>query len=259
VAVIATNPSGGGLPSAATPERNFLARVTRSPVLLPIVGPDGNPVEVSRGSVVITANEGRFRSQMLMTPELLVASGEEQEIFSGNNIPVPVSESSGDGEIRAGDALQTRTNVERRDTGTTLRVKPTVGKQGGVQLELHVEVSALSGSAAGDVDRVGPTFTERSIEANVHLTTENSVVIAFATQPLVFHTLVGVPYLSRIPLLGALFRTTVSETSQSTLLVTVRAVSEREGAALLSSFLEEHVLAFESEESWPPPAARSDG
>ena len=47
----------------------------------------GNPVEVSRGSVVITANEGRFRSQMLMTPELLVASGEEQEIFSGNNIP----------------------------------------------------------------------------------------------------------------------------------------------------------------------------
>jgi general secretion pathway protein D len=255
VAVIATNPSGGGLPSVATPERSFLSRVTRSPVLLPIVDPDGNPVEVSRGSVVITANEGYFRSQTLITPELLVASGEEQEIFSGNNVPVPVAQASS-GE--AARALETRTNVERRDTGTTLRVKPTVGEQGGVRLELLVEVSALSGSAAGNVERVGPTFTERSIEANVHLTTENAVVIAFATQPLVFHTLVGVPYLSRIPLLGALFRTTVRETSQSTLLVTVRAVSEREGAALLSSFLEEQYLALELEESWPP-AARSDG
>jgi general secretion pathway protein D len=129
-----------------------------------------------------------------------------------------------------------------------------VGQSGGVQLELHVEVSAISGSAAGDVERVGPTFTERRIEANVHLETENVVVIAFATQPLVFHTMVGVPFLSRLPFLGALFRTTTRQTSQSTLLATVQAVIEREGAGLLSSVLEEHLLVLAAEESPPPPA-----
>ena len=59
--------------------------------MIPFVDSMGNPASliVPRESAVLTANDGRVHSTTLMRPHLRMLAGEEQEIFAGNNIPIP--------------------------------------------------------------------------------------------------------------------------------------------------------------------------
>ena len=98
IAGVLLDPTGGGFlqPGAGTGPA-YAARFTRAPLVFPIVDSDGNPLaplEVPLGTAVLTANDGRVNSTTLMRPHLRMLAGEEQEIFAGNNIPIPVSSTS---------------------------------------------------------------------------------------------------------------------------------------------------------------------
>ena len=95
IASVFMDPTGGGFlqPGEGTGPA-YAARFTRAPLLLPIVDADGDVVgtlPVPRGTAVLTANEGVADSTVLMRPHLRMLAGEEQEIFAGNNLPIPVS------------------------------------------------------------------------------------------------------------------------------------------------------------------------
>ena len=114
----------------------------------------------------ITMNARTIRTDVLIRPNLLITSGDEHEIFAGDNIPIPVSQSAGGAAaIAQSPSLTTRKNIERQDVGTYLRLTPTVGEQGGVTLELNLEVSSLAESVAGDVEKVGPTISQVNVES----------------------------------------------------------------------------------------------
>ena len=57
---------------------------------------DGVPIDVvvPRETAAVTATDRQIRTQILSRPHLLLMSGEEQEIFAGDNIPIPIQESS---------------------------------------------------------------------------------------------------------------------------------------------------------------------
>jgi general secretion pathway protein D len=114
-------------------------------------------------------------------------------------------------------------NIERKDVGTSLRVTPTAGAQGGVILELRVEVSSLADSVAGPVERVGPTIRQTTVEATIRLQGSEVAVIATAAQPKIERRTTGVPWLMDIPVLGWAFRTTNDQTVNHHLLVAARA------------------------------------
>ena len=118
-----------------------------------------------------------------------------------------------------------------------------------------MEVSAISPNLVGGVDRVGPSIAERSIEAVVHLHSENTAILAFAAQPIEQRTVVGVPFLSQLPLLGTFFRTTTGSTMTSTLIATVKAVIERDEALALTAELEQHLATLDAAERNPAVAA----
>ncbi len=218
-AEIALDPSGGGLiqPGQGT-TAGGAARVTSNPLLFPIVDANGNPTAVllPAESFVITADEREVESRILLRPHLLVASGEEQQIFVGDNIPVSVASAT------QGNVLQTQTNVERYDVGTTLRVRPTLGEQGRIQLELRIETSQVGPSAAGDVDVVGPTILERSVETTVHLADGEWAVVGLGHQPELQQRVVGTPFLMNVPVLGNFFRTTRDRELISQLVIAVQ-------------------------------------
>ena len=210
-----------------------------------------------------------------MRPTLLITSGDEHEIFAGDNVPVPVAareeprgserppergrpepEPRGPGRARpsrprsarergAGRGVRDRRtgtgttgtgtdwsncvvfavsqNIERKDVGTTLRVTPTVGAQGGVTLELRVEVSSLTESLAGPVEEVGPTIRDVTIESTIRLQGGEIAVIATAALPELQRKTTGIPWLMDIPVLGWAFRTTDEQTLNRHLLVAARA------------------------------------
>jgi general secretion pathway protein D len=114
----------------------LVVRFTRKPFLLPIVGADGKPttVAVPSGAAQITASAGEAVVRNLSAPYLLAASGEEQHIFAGENVPIPVSSVGSDPNAptststtvpgRVGSDFQISQSIQRQDVGIDLRVKP---------------------------------------------------------------------------------------------------------------------------------------
>ena len=233
IATIAGNPSGGGIPSGPTPERPFAAVFTRSPLLVTFVDPStGQTVTVPlpREKASFTLNKRNVNSDVLLRPTLLITSGEEHEIFAGDNIPIPVASTGTGGaggtqatRTVADPSLTTRQNIERQDVGTSLRLTPTVGEQGGVTLGMHLEVSSLAESEAGPVEEVGPTISQITIESTIRLRGGEVAVIASAARPRIEKNVTGVPWLKDIPGLGWAFRFTTDQNRKRHLLVAVRA------------------------------------
>jgi len=114
-------------------------------------------------------------------------------------------------------------NIERKDVGTSLRLTPTLGEKGGVTLKLRVEVSTLSESTVGPVERVGPSIREIIVESTIRLQGGEIAVLATAARPHLEKTATGVPWLMDIPVLGYAFRATTDQTVNRHLLIAARA------------------------------------
>jgi general secretion pathway protein D len=211
--------------------------------LIPIVDPLGNPItlEIPREQAALTAEGREILIRELMNPSLFVASGKEHEIFAGDNVPVPVARAD------ATNPLQVSQNVERQDVGLLLRVRPTVGQQGGVRLELDLDVSSIRESLAGDSRRVGPTFAQRQLSTTIHLEEGDVAVVGFATLPRATQRMVGVPILHSVPFLGFLFRSMEERWLETTLLVSVQAAIVREETASLTRALRHQLAAAEGD------------
>jgi general secretion pathway protein D len=217
-------------------EEGGLLRFAREPVRL--VGLDGAGGEEMVGTVpndaaALLARQRRVDARVLLRPHLLVASGEEQEIFAGDNIPIPVASSTGaaggtqpvggEAEPVFVDPLVLRTNIERQDVGVRLRVKPTVGLGGRLRLELEIEATRVGESTLGDVEEVGPTLLSRELTSSLGLADGEVAILGGRGEPVRRRVESGVPFLQDIPFLGQLFRSTRDELVQSHLLVAVQA------------------------------------
>jgi general secretion pathway protein D len=237
VGAVLVNPSGGGLQALGGGDASTLVRFTRAPLLVPVVGPGGTvqTLSIPRDSYALTADERELEVRTVARPRLLVANGEEQRIFVGDNVPVPRAQSG------TGSPLEVRQNVERHDVGLQLDVRPTLGQEGGVRLELQIHQSRITESLAGDTDRVGPTFAERELAATVRLEHGEIAVVGFLSGPSQATREVGVPWLRSIPVLGFLFRNTLEVELESTLLIAVSATLRREGAEQLAMELRRHL------------------
>ncbi len=225
LATVFANPSGGGIPTAPTTGRPFLASFTRAPLLLTLVDPVTGasiPITLPREKGAISMNGRTVKTDVLMRPRLLITSGDEHEIFAGDNVPIPVARTE-TGGAQATVSLATQQNIERQDVGTSLRVTPTVGEQGGVTLELHLEVSSLRESQAGTVEEVGPTISQTTVESTIRLRGGEIAVIATAARPRSQATETGIPWLMDIPVLGWAFRTTSEQSLNHHLLIAARA------------------------------------
>jgi general secretion pathway protein D len=230
------NPSGGGLRALAGQNASTLVRFTRKPLMVPILGPGGEIfVEVPRDSYALTADEREIDVRTVARPRLLVANGEEQRIFVGDNVPVPRAQAG------TGSPLEVRQDIERRDVGLQLDVRPTLGEEGGVRLELRIHQSRIAESLAGDSDRVGPSFAERDLSTIVRLDDGEIAVVGFLSGPSRASREVGVPWLRSLPGLGFLFRNTQDVELDSTLLIAVSATLQREGSRQLAMELRRHL------------------
>jgi len=254
---LASTPSfSNGVSGLVAGGSNFVGRMTRDPLVVPIANALGDVVDVTVPQEIfqIDAKESGSVARVLQNPSLLVASGDEQEIFVGDNVPVPVA------NTESFNSLSVSSSIERYDTGTTLRVTPTVGLEGRVQLELYVEVSRIGPWEAGDIRRVGPSFAERVVETTIQIPAGALAVIGFAARPFFQVKEVGVPFLRSIPILGALFRSRSLDERNSTLLVAVRVqVESAEQQALSRALTRELAVSMTPQqgESAPPVSGRA--
>jgi general secretion pathway protein D len=244
-AVAVQSKVGGVFQPVADPGAGFF-RYARKPLLIPILGPGGVPTElvVPREIVQISAAEGELHAQTLLRPHLLALSGEEHELVAGDNVPVLVGALDAAGEPAVTDPLTIRNDIERRDVGTLLRVKPTAGQVGDVRLELEVEASRVRAISAEIADRIGPVIEQRKLSAIARLEPGQIAVLGMVLEGATLERDAGVPYLKDVPILGWLARSTVKEEAARTLVIAVQASIERTQEQRISDSVR-HRLAFE--------------
>ena len=202
----------------------FLARWARNPVVVPVIGPGGIPVNVTlpREIVQISASAGEARVRSLMQPRLATLSGEEHEFSAGFNLPIQTSAADSAGGT-TGDPLQTRVNVERQDVGLRLRVTPTAGAAGDVRVVVDLEVSGVQPTASGGRSDIGPELTSRRLQATTVVSDGGVSVLGMVLERAQQQSESGPPFLKEAPVIGNLLRQSAEQGADRTLLLTLQA------------------------------------
>jgi general secretion pathway protein D len=194
----------------------------------PIIGgtnPDGTPASgaINLGFLA-RALETQAGANILATPNLVTLDNEEARIIIGQNVPfITGSFTSG----TAGGAVNPFQTIERRDVGTTLRVRPQVAEGGTVRMQIFQEVSSVQDATLA----AGLITNKRAIESNVLVDDGQVVVLGGLIEERVEGGVSMVPGLGRIPILGNLFRYDNRKRVKTNLLVFLRPVVLRTAEA----------------------------
>jgi len=145
---------------------------------------------------VISALDAVTDVQLLQTPSVVVRNNAEATFNVGSRIPissVTVNPSNGNNTI---------SQVQYLDTGTILKVRPRISKDGTVFLDIMQEISAPAGQpdANGNV-----RIDTRKLKTEVAVQSGDTVMLAGLIDDSVSRGSSGFPGLSRIPVLGGLF------------------------------------------------------
>lgn len=165
--------------------------------------------------------------EIISAPQLMVLNNQEAQLQVGDQVPVATKQSTS--TDASGDPVVV-TAVELKDTGVILKVTPRVNEGGLVILEIEQEVSQVSpDTVAGTLT---PTISKRNINTTAAVHSGETVALGGLIQDNKTNTKVGVPILSKIPFLGALFRYTTDTVTRSELLVMVspRVIRDRRDA-----------------------------
>ena len=197
----------------------------------PLSASQGLNVGVIRGTVSIAgqtitnlgllarALETQGAGNIIATPNLLTLDNEEAKIVIGQNVPFLTGSYTTSGNT-SGNPFQT---IERRDVGTTLRVKPMVSDGGTVRLQIFQEVSSVVSQRLEE----GIVTNKRSIESTVLVEDGEFVVLGGLIQDEEGTGESRVPVLGEIPLLGGLFRYETRQRKKTNLFVFLRPVIVR--------------------------------
>jgi general secretion pathway protein D len=162
-------------------------------------------------AAIISALDEVSDVQMLQTPSVMVRNNYEATLNVGSRIPISsVTVNPGFG----GD--NTYSQVQYLDTGTILKVRPRVTKDGTVFLDIVQEVSSPGSQpdANGNV-----RIDTRRMKTNAVVQSGDTVMLAGLIQDSTARGSTGFPGLSRIPVLGGLFGRQVSNTTRSEVIV----------------------------------------
>ncbi len=136
-------------------------------------------------------------------PKLLVKSGEEASIQVGNEIPV-ITQLSQD-SVQVGGSTNVLQQVDYRTTGVGLNITPLVQAGGLVDVAISQELSEARPTAATSLGG-SPTILSRTLSTSLSLKDGGSLLMGGLISENRSTGTIGVPGLSRVPVLGRLFR-----------------------------------------------------
>jgi pilus assembly protein CpaC len=156
-------------------------------------------------TATINALEAKSLVRTLAEPNLTTLSGVKASFLAGGQVPIRVSDGNGGATI------------EYRDFGVRLVFTPIVLDGDRIQIQLTPEVSSIGAiTAAGD-----PVFNTRTLDATVELRDGQSFSVAGLLQASSNTSQDQLPWISDIPILGALFRSSSYQKNDTELVVIV--------------------------------------
>jgi general secretion pathway protein D len=153
----------------------------------------------------IKALETMGETKVLASPRLMVLNKQRAEIHLGDKLGYATTTQTQTSTIQT---------VEFQDVGTQLRLRPYISSDGMIRMEVRPERSS------GIIDAAGiPQVNTAQSTTNVMIPDGATIVIGGLLENEVSDTMTGMPLLSRLPWVGALFRETENSTKKKELIV----------------------------------------
>ncbi|MCK7593418.1 type II secretion system secretin GspD [Pseudomarimonas salicorniae] len=196
-------------------------------VTLPI-GPNGEDVTVFQVGALVRALRGDGRANILSNPSVVTLDHQEAEFKVVQEVPFLTGQYTNTTQGGVSQPANPFQTVDRRDVGLILTVTPHVNEGDAVRLDLKQEVSSLAPNVSGAVDLI---TNKRELTTSVMVADGGLLVLGGLKQEETLENTQGVPGLSRIPLLGHLFKSRSSSKSKRNLMVFLRPTILRDAAA----------------------------
>jgi type IV pilus assembly protein PilQ len=170
--------------------------------------------------VILHALEEDVNTNTLSAPRILALNNQEASILVGTKYPIIKSDVSTES---AGQTISVSLDYYQ-DIGIQLNVVPQVGANNYINMIVHPAVTSSSTNVSNY-----PIIETREAETRVLMRDGETVVIGGLLKDVKSTSTMGVPFLSKIPLLGLVFRRNTVDTEKLDLLVFISAHIIKEG------------------------------
>lgn len=174
-------------------------------------------------NAVLSALASKTNVNILSSPHIMVTDNQVAKINVGQSVPVE------------GQSTVVGTNIVRSvsyvDTGVVLSVRPQINAGGLVTLEVSQEVSDVqAGVTTNGLN--SPTINKRSAQTRVAVQSGDTMVLAGLIKDDKVAGSSGIPLLSEIPVVGALFGAKADTNNRRELIITItpRVVNDNQQA-----------------------------
>ena len=154
---------------------------------------------------------------IVSTPHLVVLDGKEATINVGTEVPVVSSETTAP-DITAGQPSILR-NVQYRNTGVILSVKPVITSEDKLNVEISQELSEAQANNISNID--SPIILNRSIKTTLNIKSGQTVLLGGLISENTSRTKSKVPLIGDIPVLGNLFSVNSKGKNKTELIITI--------------------------------------
>jgi pilus assembly protein CpaC len=197
----------------------------------------GNVITTAFGSTpsvqaTIRAMESAGVVRTLAEPNLTAISGESATFIAGGEFPVPTGVTCQ--TTAAGAVGQCAPSIAFKKFGISLNFTPIVLTEGRISLRVMTEVSEVSNDNSINVSGLTiPSIKTRRAETTLEIPSGGAMAMAGLIQDQTKQAINGLPGLSSLPVLGALFRSRDYVNNQTELMVLVtplivRAVAQKD-------------------------------
>lgn len=211
--------------------------------------------------VVISALSALTDVKVISSPQVVVQDNRTALLKVGDQVPVTIQQAV---STVTPDAPVVN-SIQYVDTGVILKVTPRINAGGLVTCDVEQEVSSVSSDSLTGV--LTPTISIRKIRSTVSVQSGQTVALGGLISETRSDNSAGLPIMSRIPLIGALFGTQEQGVQRTELIVfiTPRVIGSSEEARDVTLELRSRLQSLRKQEpgsqepvngpSEPPPAS----
>lgn len=195
-------------------------------------------------AAVVSALDKVTDLRLLQTPSVFVRNNAEATLNVGDKVPINTT------TVNTGVGTSTYSSVQYIDTGVILKVRPRVTRDGTVFLDIVQEVSSASDvpDSCNPTERnCNPRISTKKLSTEAAVQSGDTIMLAGLITDSATDGSSGIPGLSRIPVVGALFgqKTRTSRRSEVIVLLTPTIVRNNQESRNLTDEYSKRFRAME--------------
>ncbi|RPI11200.1 MAG: hypothetical protein EHM65_07320, partial [Acidobacteriales bacterium] len=172
---------------------------------------------------ILTASEDNRKTKVISAPVIIATDSIPASINVGQEVPT-LSSQAVTGIQSGGSSLFANT-ISNRGSGVTLKVVARINPSGIVTLVIAQEISTPQAPGAGDAIQ-SPSFSTRTLQTQVTVQDGDTIAIGGIIRESDTSSSAGIPFLHRIPVLGAIFgaKSTTKERTELVVFMTPKVI-----------------------------------